>query len=140
MATERKVKNQIVHIPSKYDLDALMQVPDPETVTDINKVSRSGPRYVSLKDNDKYNGMRMTVMQAEIIPGTIPDKETGAINDYIRAVAAIYPPEREATKEDVVILQTGSGDIARRIIDALDAGAFPATGILHKHGRAWSWD
>lgn len=129
-----------VRLPSHNDLEKIMQLPDEKTVTDINRVSKSGPRFVHLKDNDQYNGMACVVMAAEIVPGTIPDTKTGEIYDYLRAVCAIHPPERKPTKEDVVILQTGAGEVARRISDAIAANAFPVRGILHKHGRAWTLD
>lgn len=131
-------KTQVIHLPTRHDMSKIYNLPDEGEITDINKVSKSGPRYVSLKDHDEFSGKAIIVTAAEIIPGTIPDQTTGAINDYIRCVAAIYPPERKPTKEDVVILQTGAGDFARRISDAILANALPVRGILQKHGRAWS--
>lgn len=138
--SDNKAITPAIRLPSRVDLEKIMTIPDEKSVTDINKVSKAGPKFVHLKDNDFYNGQAIVVMAAEIIPGTIPDQRTGEIYDYMRAICAIHPPERKATKEDIVILQTGAGEVARRLSDAIAANAFPVRGILHKHGRAWTID
>lgn len=122
-------------------VNKMFAVPAPEQITQVEHLSGKNPKLENFRDHPSWDGQVITILRAELHPGTIADPITGEIKDYFILAALIYPEDVEPNPEEHGhLIATGSGNIMARLSDAVTEKAFPIQGTLRKSGRAWFID
>lgn len=111
-------------------------IPDPKTVTSINKVAGKNPLAINLRDHPEFSGKEFLCVAARFSDGDIGGKKT----NFIIAAGFVYTQGQKPTAENAVILITGSSNVYNRLAEAASKNTLPVVGTLRLGGRAWFLD
>lgn len=117
-------------IPEKLNLN---------NVKPLEEVAGKMAKWFNLKTHPEFNGLRVALLGAELVPGNaeFANTETGEVGDYVRILC--IPLGEDNKTGDPMVIYTGAENVVSRITSVLPVlnPDNPLIGTFRAAGRAW---